>query len=87
MALGEVVKLEEGRAKGAPSVAAILGLQDALKAERPTLEPEQIAPIEALLEGAKPKTFVVGWSSAAGFLGKFIDFFRLLLVAIVGAFA
>jgi ABC-type antimicrobial peptide transport system permease subunit len=30
---------------------------------------------------------VVGWSAAAGFLGKFIDFFRLLLVAVVGAFA
>jgi ABC-type lipoprotein release transport system permease subunit len=89
MALGEVVKLEEARAKGEfqPSVAALLGLQEALKAERPTLDAAQIAPIEALLEGAKPKTFVVGWSSAAGFLGKFIDFFRLLLVAIVGAFA
>lgn len=89
MALGEVVRIEEARAKGEfiPSVAAILGLQDALKAERPTLEPQQIAPIEALLDNAKPKTFVVGWSSAAGFLGKFIDFFRLLLVAIVGAFA
>ena len=89
MALGQVVELEEARAKGEfkPSVAALLGLQDALKAERPTLEPQQIAPIEALLESAKPKTYVVGWSSAAGFLGNFIGFFRLLLVAIVGAFA
>ncbi|MDP1824345.1 MAG: ABC transporter permease [Archangium sp.] len=88
-ALGEVVKLEEARLKGEfkPSVAALLALKDALKAERPTLEHAQIAPIEALLDGAKPKTLVVGWSSAAGFLGKFIDFFRLLLVAIVSAFA
>ncbi len=89
MSLSEVVKLEETRAKGGefkPSVSALLALKDALKAERPTLEPAQIAPIEALLEGAKPQTFVVSWSSAAGFLGKFIDFFRFLLVAIVIAF-
>lgn len=88
-ALSEVVSLEEGRAQGEfkPSVSALLGLQQALKAERPTLDAAQVAPIEALLEGARPRTFVVGWSSAAGFLGKFIDFFRLLLVAIVGAFA
>lgn len=84
-----VVKLEQARAQGEfqPSVTALLTLKDALKAERPTLEPAQVAPLEALLEGAKPKTLVVGWSSAAGFLGKFIDFFRLLLVAVVGAFA
>ena len=88
-ALGEVVALEEARAQGEfkPSVSALLALKEALKAERPTLEPAQIAPIEALLDGAKPSTFVVGWSSAAGFLGKFIDFFRLLLVAMVAAFA
>lgn len=89
MALSEVVTLEEARARGEfkPSVSALLALQEALKAERPTLEPAQIAPIEALLEGAKPKTLVVSWSYAAGFLGKFIDFFRLLLVAIISAFA
>ncbi len=89
MALSEVVSLEESRAKGEfkPSVSALLQLQAALKAERPSLDVTQTAPIDALLEGARPRTFVVGWSSAAGFLGKFIDFFRLLLVAIVGAFA
>ena len=88
-ALGQMISLEEARAKGQfkPSVASLLALKDALKAERPTMEADQIATIEALLEGARPKTLVVGWSSAAGFLGKFIDFFRLLLVAIVGAFA
>ncbi len=88
-ALSDVVSLEESRAAGQfkPSVAALLALKDALKAERPTLESEPIATIETFLDGAKPKTFVVGWSSAAGFLGKFIDFFRLLLVAVVAAFA
>jgi hypothetical protein len=89
VSLAEVVKLEEGRAAGEfkPSVTALLALKEALKAERPILESAQITTIEALLDGARPKTFVVGWSSAAGFLGKFIDFFRLLLVAVVGAFA
>jgi ABC-type lipoprotein release transport system permease subunit len=89
MSLGQVVELEEARARGEfkPSVAALLQLKEALKAERPTLEPAQVGTIEALLEGARPETFVVGWGSAAGFLGKFIDFFRLLLVAIVAAFA
>lgn len=88
-ALDGVVKLEEARVKGEfkPNVDALLALKEALKAERPTLEAAQIAPVEALVEGATPKTFVVSWSSAAGFLGKFIDFFRLLLVAIVSAFA
>jgi ABC-type lipoprotein release transport system permease subunit len=89
MSLGQVVTLEEARAKGEfkPSVAALLQLKEALKAERPTLEAAQISTVEAVLEGARPETFVVGWGSAAGFLGKFIDFFRLLLVAIVAAFA
>jgi ABC-type lipoprotein release transport system permease subunit len=88
-ALSAVVSLEEARLKGEfkPSVAALLALKDALKNERPTLDDAQISTIEALLEGAKPKTLVVSWNSAAGFLGKFIDFFRLLLVAVVGAFA
>ena len=86
--LSDLVKLEETRASGQfkPSVAALLALKDALKAERPTLEAGQISTIEALIDGARPSTLVVGWSSAAGFLGKFIDFFRLLLVAVVGAF-
>ena len=68
-------------------MAALLTLKEALSAERPTLQGEQVAAIEAPLEGAKPATLVVSWSSAAGFLGKFIEFFRLLLVAVVSAFA
>lgn len=88
-AVSSVVELEEARAKGEfnPSVPSLLALKEALKAERPTLEMAQIDTIEALFEGAKPQTFVVSWNSAAGFLGKFIDFFRLLLVGIVAAFA
>lgn len=88
-AIGEVVKLEEGRAKGdyQPEDAALLALKDALKGDRAQLKDEDIKTIEALLEGARPKTWVVSWTSAAGFLGKFIDFFRLLLVAVVVMFA
>ncbi len=88
-ALSPVVALEEARAKGEfkPSVSALLALQGALKAERANLEPAQVATLDALLDGAKPKTLVVSWNSAAGFLGKFIDFFRLMLLAVVAAFA
>lgn len=88
-ALAQLIELEEARAFGQfkPSVATVLTLKEALRAERPTLGAGDIAAIEALLAGATPSTFVVGWSSAAGFLGKFIEFFRMLLVAMVGAFA
>jgi ABC-type lipoprotein release transport system permease subunit len=89
-ALSTLLDLEEARARGETKprrVAALLGLKDALKAERAALEAAPIATIEALLDGARPKTFVVSWTTAAGFLGKFIDFFRLMLVAVVGAFA
>lgn len=88
-AMNELIAIEEARAAGQfkPGVTALLALKDALKADRPRLEAEQIATIEALIDGARPRTLVVGWGSAAGFLGKFIDFFRLLLVAIVAAFA
>ncbi len=88
-AMKDVVALEESRLQGdfKPSVPALLALQAAFKAERPSLDAAQLEPIEALLDGARPKTYVVSWNSAAGFLGKFIDFFRLLLLAVVAAFA
>ncbi len=88
-ALEEVVLLEEARARGEfkPSAAALLALGDALKGDKARLEAAQISTVQALLEGARPDTFVVSWTSAAGFLGNFISFFRLLLVAIVAAFA
>lgn len=88
-AMTQVLQLEAARAKGAyqPEDEALLALTDALKGERAQLDDGDIKVVEALLDGARPKTWVVSWNSAAGFLGKFIDFFRLVLVAIVGAFA
>jgi ABC-type lipoprotein release transport system permease subunit len=88
-ALSAVLDLETQRQQGhlEPRFAALLGLKEALKAERPGLEAPTIAVIQRLYEAARPPTWVVGWTQAAGFLGKFIDFFRLLLVAVVGAFA
>ncbi len=87
--LKPVVELEEKRARGefAPSFDALLALKDALKTEKPRLPEDQYKTIAALITGASPRTWVVSWTSAAGFLGKFIDFFRLLLVAVVAAFA
>ncbi|MCC6335818.1 MAG: FtsX-like permease family protein [Myxococcales bacterium] len=88
-ALGSVVEKEEARAKGeAPATtSALLDLQAALKAERAALEPADVDVVKRLLDSARPKVWVVGWSSAAGFLGKFIDFFRMLLVGVVATFA
>lgn len=88
-AITEVVKLEEARAKGdyQSSDSSLLELKDALKGDRAQLSDAQIATVVALFEGARPKTWVVSWNSAAGFLGKIIGFFRLALVAVVGAFA
>ena len=88
-ALGPVVSQEEARLKGEhPQVVdTLLAAQAAWKAEKPSLDPQVSQTIRSFLESARPKTWVVGWSSAAGFLGKFIDFFRLMLVLIVVAFA
>jgi ABC-type lipoprotein release transport system permease subunit len=87
-ALQGVLGLEEQRTSGAfePSVTALLELQDALKGERANLDPKVVSSVEAFIESARPPTYVVSWSSAAGFLGKFIDFFRLLLAAVVAIF-
>ncbi|MEW5737926.1 MAG: ABC transporter permease [Myxococcota bacterium] len=88
-ALRSVVEKEEARARGEqPSTTtALLDLQSALKAERAALEAADIAIVKQLIESARPKVWVVGWSFASGFLGKFIDFFRLLLFGVVVAFA
>ncbi len=87
-AIDDVVVIEEARASSNASLSstALLTLQQALRTERPALSPEMISTIEAFLESAKPKVWVVDWSSAAGFLGKFIDFFRMVLGLIVVAF-
>jgi ABC-type lipoprotein release transport system permease subunit len=89
MALREATTLEQARADGKNPLtdATLLALQQALKAERASLSSEDAAVIDALLEAARPKVWVVGWGTAAGFLGKFIDFFRGLLAAVVLAFA
>ncbi len=88
-ALDAAVKAEDARASaGTPTPSAtLLALSAALKGERANLADAQLATLDAFAASARPRTWVVGWTSAAGFLGKFIDFFRLLLVAIVGAFA
>lgn len=85
-ALAPVIALERARASGdasPPSTEALLALSQALKLERASLEPPQTDVIDALLEGARPAIWVVSWQSAAGFLGKFIDFFRLVLAGLV----
>lgn len=89
MTLEPVVKLEEARAQGTfePSFSALLALKEALKTEKPRMADDDYQTISTLVAGASPRTWVVSWNSAAGFLGKFIDFFRLLLVAVVAAFA
>jgi ABC-type lipoprotein release transport system permease subunit len=88
-ALDAAVKAEDARAaSGTPTPSAtLLALAAALKGSRATLPDAELSTIEAFFASARPRTWVVGWTSAAGFLGKFIDFFRLLLAAIVGAFA
>jgi ABC-type lipoprotein release transport system permease subunit len=84
-----VVNGEEARLNGGRPVAidTLLELQGALKSERANLNPSHYETLRNLLDGAKPPTLAVSWNSAAGFLGKFIDFFRLMLLAIVAAFA
>jgi len=88
-ALTAVVTKEEARAAGqSPSTtAALLELQAALKAERVAMDSADVSTVKALLDVARPKVWVVDWSYAAGFLGKFIDFFRLVLVGVVATFA
>lgn len=88
-ALGPVVELERARHGGtlSPADDALLALGQALRAARPTLGAEEIGVIDALLTSAKPATWVVDWSTAAGFLGQFIGFFRMMLVGVVLAFS
>ncbi|MFO0595268.1 MAG: ABC transporter permease [Myxococcaceae bacterium] len=88
-AVDAVAKLQDARKAGKtePMSAALLELQDALKGERASLDPKLAADVDAFIASARPKTYAVSWGTAAGFLGKFIDFFRLLLVAVVLAFA
>lgn len=88
-ALAPVLKAEAARATGAAvgEMDSLLDLQDAFEATRVQLDADDAATVRALLESARPKVWVVSWTRASGFLGKFIDFFRLLLGGVVGAFA
>ncbi len=88
-AVKTVVGLESQRAEGKSptSTNELLALKAALKPERPTLPSDDVTTLDALYAGALPSVFAVSWVSAAGFLGKFIEFFRLLLFAVIGAFA
>ncbi len=87
--LGAALAVEQGRAKGeaATSTAAVRGLEDALRAQRRLVPAGDVAVVDQLLASAKPRVWVVDWATAAGYLGQFILFFRLLLVAVVVAFA
>ncbi|MBL8916053.1 MAG: FtsX-like permease family protein [Archangium sp.] len=86
--LQAVTDLEGTRASGTfkPEAASLLALQEALKAERANLDPAIVSSIDAFIVSARPQTYAVSWTSAAGFLGKFIDFFRVLLGVIVVIF-
>ncbi len=88
-ALGSVLDLEKARrdGKAPPADEALLGLEQALKSARPALSSDDVESVEGVLASAKPRTWVVDWATAAGFLGQFITFFRMMLVGIVAAFA
>jgi ABC-type lipoprotein release transport system permease subunit len=87
--LRTVVSLEEQRANGESPATTLplIALRQALKVERAALPSEVNSVIETVIAHAQPAVWAVSWVTAAGFLGKFIDFFRLLLVAIVAAFS
>lgn len=88
-ALKDTVSLEERRATGAEvfTTSSLVALKAALKTERPTLAADAVSTIDAVITHAQPPVWAVSWGTAAGFLGKFIDFFRLVLVGLVLAFA
>ncbi len=74
-ALRPVLEEESARLSGHGHLPTdeLLALQAALKNERASLAPADIAVVERLLDAARPRVWVVGWEQAAGFLGKFID--------------
>lgn len=87
--LREVVEGEGARSAGAmrlPS-AKLLELQAALKAARGELRTVDLAAVTDFVAKVRPALYVVPWSDASGFLGKFISFFRVTLLAVVLAFA
>ena len=87
--LATVVALEQQRAAGGGTAATapLRALQDGIRSARRLVKPEELAVAEAVLVHARPRTWVVDWGTAAGFLGQFILFFRLALGGMVVAFA
>ena len=72
-ALTQVLELEKARQEGKapPADEALLGLGQALKpSARPALESDDITAVEGVLASAKPRTWVIDWGTAAGFLGQ-----------------
>lgn len=88
-ALGPVLKQEEDRlaGKGEGRDEPVRALTEALRANRRNLQAGDVKVLERLVTAAQPRVWVVDWATASGFLGQFISFFRLLLGAIVVAFA
>jgi ABC-type lipoprotein release transport system permease subunit len=84
-----LVAREERRAQGQwePPTDMVLEVQAALKRERAALTADTVGVLQNLMAQSRPTAWVVGWASAAGFLGSFIQFFRGALVAIVMAFS
>ncbi len=88
-AAGPVIEGERQRAAGGDGANddQLIAFKEALHNERARLEPGAFAALNGLMESARPETWVVTWSQAAGALGQFIDVFRLILVGMVVAFA
>jgi ABC-type lipoprotein release transport system permease subunit len=86
--LSSLIAAERARLAGkASSSAAARTLEDGLRAAKRNLLVADVETLEALLASAKPQVWVLDWATASGFLGQFIGFFRLLLVALLAAFA
>lgn len=86
--LRQALAQERARAKdpAARSAQPLRQLEEALRLARRNLPQDDARVLDALLTASKPKAWVVDWVTAAGFLGQFIGFFRLLLLAVVLAF-
>lgn len=89
LTLSQAVALERERLSGGKprTTAALVALLEAVRAERPSLSTDDVQTVSGFVRSARPAVFVVSWQSAAGFIGKSVDFFRLALLFIVAAFA
>lgn len=89
MTLQPAVALESERVAGRTpaTTAVLLALREAMRAERPALTADDALTLTTFVRSAQPEVFAVSWQSAAGFIGRSVDFFRLALAFIVSAFA